>query len=85
MKYLIDDEGLIFNNPADAVMFALNNNRSEVKVTQEETNTTECKSHGGSKSVQISDSVLNLLLHWEKADWVVMASPLEHVTLVTKD
>ena len=83
MKYLIDGEGLIFNNPADAVMFALNNNRSEVKVTQEETNTTECKNKG--RSVQISNSVLNLLLHWEKADWVVIASPLEHVTLVTKD
>lgn len=83
MKYLIDDEGLIFNNPADAVMFALNNNRSEVKVTQEETNTTECKNKG--RSVQISNSVLNLLLHWEKANWVVIASPLEHVTLVTKD
>lgn len=83
MKYLIDNEGLIFNNPADAVLFAMNNNRSEVKVTQEETNTTECKNKG--RSVQISDSVLNLLLHWEKADWVVIASPLEHVTLVTKD
>lgn len=83
MKYLIDDAGLIFDNPADAVMFALNNNRSEVKVTQEETNTTECKNKG--RSVQISNSVLNLLLHWEKADWVVIASPLEHVTLVTKD
>lgn len=33
MKYLIDNEGLIFNNPADAVLFAMNNNRSEVKVT----------------------------------------------------
>lgn len=83
MKYLIDNEGLIFDNPADAVLFALNNNRSEVKVTQEETNTTECKNKG--RSVQISDSVLNLLLHWEKANWVVIASPLEHVTLVTKD
>lgn len=83
MNYLIDSEVLNFNNPADAVMFALNNNRSEVKVTQEETNTTECKNKG--RSVQISNSVLNLLLHWEKADWVVIASPLEHVTLVTKD
>ena len=83
MKYLIDDEGLIFDNPADAIMFALNNNRSEVKVTQEETNTTECKRR--SKSVQISDSVLKLLLRWENANWVVVTSPLGHVTLVTKD
>ena len=83
MNYIIDGEVLNFTNPADAVMFALNNNRSEVKVTQEETNTTECKNKG--RSVQISNSVLNLLLHWEKADWVVIASPLEHVTLVTKD
>lgn len=85
MNYLIDSEVLNFNNPADAVLFALNNNRSEVKVSQEETNTTECKSRGGSKSVQISDSVLKLLLRWENADWVVVTSPLGHVTLVTKD
>ena len=44
MNYLIDSEVLNFNNPADAVTFALNNNRSEVKVTKQETNTTECKS-----------------------------------------
>lgn len=85
MNYIIDGEVLNFNNPADAVVFALNNNRSEVKVSQEETNTTECKSRGGSKSVQISDSVLKLLLRWENADWIVIASPLNHVTLVTKD
>lgn len=83
MNYIIDGEVLNFNNPADAVMFALNNNRSEVKITKQETNTTECKRR--SKSVQISDSVLNLLLHWEEADWIVIASPLNHVTLVTKD
>ena len=85
MNYLIDNEVLNFNNPADAVTFALNNNRSEVKVTKQETNTTECKSRGGSKSVQISDSVLKLLLRWENANWVVVASPLGHVTLVTKE
>lgn len=83
MNYLIDNEVLNFNNPADAVMFALNNNHSEVKVTKQETNTTECKRRG--KSVQISDSVLKLLLRWENADWVVVISPLGHVTLVTKD
>jgi hypothetical protein len=83
MNYLIDSEVLNFANPADAVSFALNNNRSEVKVTKEETNTTECKRR--SKSVQISNSVLNLLLHWENADWIVIASPLGHVTLVTKE
>ena len=83
MKYLIDNEGLNFNNPVDAVLFALNNNRSEVKVTQEETNMTECKRK--SRSVQISNSILRLLLHWEEADWVVVTSPLGHVTLVTKD
>jgi hypothetical protein len=82
MKYLIDNEGLNFNNPVDAVLFALNNNRSVVKVTQEETNLTECKSRGGSKSVQISDSVLKLLLRWENANWVVVTSPLGHITLV---
>lgn len=83
MNYIIDDEVLNFTNPADAVMFALNNNRSEVKVTKQETNTTECKRR--SKSVQISDSVLKLLLRWENADWVVVTSPLGHVTLVTKE
>ena len=83
MNYLIDNEVLNFNNPADAVMFALNNNRSEVKVTKQETNTTECKRR--SKSVQISDSVLKLLLRWENADWVVVTSSLGHVTLVTKE
>lgn len=83
MKYLIDNEGLIFNNPADAVLFAMNNNRSEVKVTQEETNMTECKNKG--RSVQISQSVLRLLMRLEQADWLIVSSTMNHVTLVTKD
>ena len=83
MNYLIDSEVLNFNNPADAVLFAMNNNRSEVKVTQEETIMTECKNKG--RSVQISNSVLKLLLRWENANWVVVTPPLGHVTLVTKD
>ena len=83
MKYLIDNEGLIFNNPADAVLFAMNNNRSEVKVTQEETNMTECKNKG--RSVQISQSVLRLLMRWEQADWLIVSSTMNRVTLVTKD
>lgn len=83
MNYLIDSEVLNFNNPADAVTFALNNNRSEVKVTKEETNMTECKNKG--RSVQISQSVLRLLMRWEQADWLIVTSPLGHVTLVTKD
>ena len=73
MKYLIDNEGLIFNNPADAVLFAMNNNRSEVKVTQEETNMTECKNKG--RSVQISQSVLRLLMRWEQAYSIINNEP----------
>ena len=83
MNYLIDNEVLNFNNPADAVTFALNNNRSEVKVTKEETNMTECKNKG--RSVQISQSVLRLLMRWEQADWLIVSSTMNHVTLVTKD
>ena len=83
MNYLIDSEVLNFANPADAVLFAMNNNRSEVKVTQEETNMTECKSKG--RSVQISQSVLRLLMRWEQADWLIVSSTMNHVTLVTKD
>lgn len=80
MKYIIDGKELIFTNPADAVMFAINNNCSEVQV---EPNMIKCKHKG--KSVQISDTVLKLLLCWENANWTVIASTLEHVTLVTKD
>lgn len=80
MKYIIDGKELIFTNPADAITFAVNNNCSEVQV---ETSMIECKHKG--KSVQISDTVLKLLLCWENANWTVIASPLEHVTLITKD
>lgn len=80
INYLIDNEVLNFNNPADAVTFAVNNNCSEVQV---ETSMIKCKHKG--KSVQISDTVLKLLLCWENANWAVVASPLGHVTLVTKD
>ena len=45
MKYIIDDKELIFTNPADAVMFAINNNCSEVQV---ETNMIKCKHKGKS-------------------------------------
>lgn len=80
MNYLIDGKELIFTNPADAITFAINNNCSEVQV---EPNMIKCKHKG--KSVQISDTVLKLLLCWENADWTVIASTSEHVTLITKD
>lgn len=45
MKYIIDGKELIFTNPADAVMFAINNNCSEVQV---EPNMIKCKHKGKS-------------------------------------